>query len=560
MDMYNLEKKVNDAGGFLKIIIDAYNEDGISKALALVKKSGICVDFFGTGKPRKTKLFKMTIDELKKLESNTNNNIIKFEKEVILLNRLYKDFIENHLKEIEKLVPDEKHIISYLLALELFLSNDINKLKGNSGLNNNRSDIFENVTISAGSVLKYLINYRHFPLRSASEKVDVDFVRKASKHFESSAVKNILDILLELWSYFEVDIEESEFITATSKGDKALGKIISHMKFMDVRNAKMARYAHQQFIIYGKGSTNVSTRKLPPLGYISYNERMACEFVEEYFSCNKLDIRFLDISISEFIRGYSIIANESEKFLKKRRLQAKYNDMSIQDICITKTKRKWIYLFVEMGIPKNSAQKIFDLLVFDKTSNDLFDCPLVEIDEEYIVLPSISSVTDPSRALLSNLKNREVDIKIKGTLFEIQLRDTLSKAGIKSIQLNKPDYECDIVFAIENDIFFVESKHFNDPTSYREYRRNLDEIENACLQLDRIAEYYSREENLDAIKRKLELSSINSIYKIVVTNTSSGEKLQFNNTFVIDEVNFSGYFLRKPPLIHDTKKNIVISI
>ncbi|WP_155987838.1 hypothetical protein [Gorillibacterium massiliense] len=148
------------------------------------------------------------------------------------------------------------------------------------------------------------------------------------------------------------------------------------------------------------------------------------------------------------------------------------------------------------------------------------------------------------------MKSKKAEVNIKGELFEEQIRTTVQRAGIHVIHLEKKDYECDAVFSLNNDLFFVEAKHLNDPTSYREYMRNLEEIHDAVNQLNRIADYYEHEEKLEEIKIRLGIKSINCIYRIVVTNTSQGEKLKIEGVYAIDDIGFLGYLLRKPPRKH----------
>ncbi len=549
--MYDVEE-IKNAEVLNDLISNTYKNHNLDEVLKLIKMTGICVDFFGSGKPKNEKLFNKAMETIHSLISDKEETkkLKEFQTEIMIINSLYKKLIDDYVSPIEQQIPEDIHVAAYVIALELFLSNDIKRLKYKSELNNNRADYFENVAESSGNVLQYLLKYKQFPLENSERKIDFEITKAAFSHIRSSEYREILDILREAWSYFEVDINQNSIITATSKGDRTMGKQISHMKFLDVRNAKQARHGYNKHQLYGKGSTISKTRKLPPKDFISYNERMTCEFIEEYFSTRDLELKFLDISIAEFIRAYSIISIECELFMKKRKLNSRYTQISINDVCVSKTKKKWIYLFVEWGLTHKNAEKIFDALVFDKHSKDLFDCPLLKVGEEYIVLPSIASITDPSRALLSNLKSKEVKINIKGELFEEQIRTTFQRAGIQFIHLEKKDYECDAVFSLNNDVFFVEAKHLNDPTSYREYMRNLNEIHDAMNQLNRIVDYYEKEENLESIQNRLGINSINSIFRIVVTNTSQGEKLKIEGVYAIDDIGFSGYLLRRPPRKH----------
>ncbi|MFP4978147.1 hypothetical protein ACE6ED_22270 [Paenibacillus sp. CN-4] len=551
MFFYDLEE-IKTVEILNNLICETYRNHNLDEVLKLIKMTGICVDFFGTGKPKSGKMYNRAMETIHGLISDKDEDkkLKAFQSEVTILNSLYKKLMDDFVRPIEQEISNDVHVAAYLIGLELFLSNDINKLKYKSELNNNRADYFENVAESAGKVLQYLLKYKKFPLENAKLEIDFEMIKVAFSHVRSSENREVLDTLSEVWSYFEVDIKKDDIVKATSKSDRTMGKQISHMKFLDVRNAKQAKHSYVQMQMFGNGSTISKTRKLPPTEFISYNERMTCEFIEEYFSTRNLGLKFLDISIAEFIRAYSIIAVECELFMKKRKLKSKYTQISLSDICVSKTKKKWIYLFVEWGLTHKNAGKIFDALVFDKHSKDLFDCPLLKVGEEYIVLPSIASVTDPSRALLSNLKSKKAEINIKGGLFEEQIRATVQRAGFHIIHLEKKDYECDAVFSLNNDLFFVEAKHLNDPTSYREYMRNLEEIHDAVNQLNRIVDYYEQVENLEDIKSRLGINSVNSIFRIVVTNTAQGEKLKIDGVYTIDDIGFSGYLLRRPPRKH----------
>ncbi|WP_052339456.1 hypothetical protein [Gorillibacterium massiliense] len=366
MFMYELEE-IKNAEILSDIISNTYRNHNLDEALKLIKKTGICVDFFGSGKPKNEKMFNRAMETVQSLISDNDETkkLNAFQTEVTILNSLYKRLTDDYVSPIEQQIPNDLHVAAYLIGLELFLSNDINRLKY-SELNNNRADFFENVAESSGNVLQYLIKHKKFPLENSELKIDFEITKIAFSHVRSSEYREILDILREAWSYFEVDIKQDDFITAYSKSDRTMGKQISHMKFLDVRNAKQAKHSYTQVQMFGNGSTISKTRKLPPTDFISYNERMTCEFIEEYFSTRDLALKFLDISIAEFIRAYSIIAVECELFMKKRKLKSKNTHVSLSDVCVSKTKKKWIYLFIEWGLTHKNAEKIFDALVFDK--------------------------------------------------------------------------------------------------------------------------------------------------------------------------------------------------
>lgn len=122
MHLLELEKLVKfDKADFLQLIKDNYANNGIVNTIKLVKKSGICINPYGTGRPRDNKLYKEILEFLKEQDS-CSNELMDFEREVSHLNALYKRFNEKYILEIEKCLSTDLHVCSYLIALETFFN------------------------------------------------------------------------------------------------------------------------------------------------------------------------------------------------------------------------------------------------------------------------------------------------------------------------------------------------------------------------------------------------------------------------------------------------------
>lgn len=564
MDFFKLEKLAEENKiEFQNVIFENYRKFGLEEAMILLKKSGICINPYGTGKPKDKVLFNEIVRTLNR-DQPDSKQLQNFENEVNIINNLYKKFTLKYMNRIEASIPSGIHVSAYLIALEIFLTefqqkmvNDLYQGKVN-GLNNSSSDFYENIVQNTGLVLKYFI-YKQHPFKGISERISKENILAAGEHFNSSQIRCSLDTMMELWNYFESEIREIsvEQYLIKAVGNRALGKHISHMSFMDIRNAKMSRHGYEEFLFE---TVYTKTKVLPPFNYISSNERTACEFIEEYFSITDLNTEFNGILLAELLRAYSIVAIESEKFLRNRKvINFNFKEIALNDVCIAKSKYKWINKFVDVGIRRNKAETILNLMTFDSTSNDIFDCPFIKMGDDYVIIPSATYITDSSRAILLNLNSRKINVSIKGDEFEKLIRQSVINSKLRCIHLEKKDYECDAVFAIENDLFFVESKNLNHPTSYREYARNLDEIHEASTQLERIVEYYTATSNIDEIKNKLGIEQVDSVTKIVVTNSSQGDKIKINGTYVIDDTCFIGYFERRPPQIVEVEGEIVVT-
>ncbi|GGN98569.1 hypothetical protein [Saccharibacillus kuerlensis] len=541
MEIYKLERLTRREEEFLKHIHDTIENLSLKAGLDELKKSGICIDIRGTGKPRDNKLYKKIIDDLK--NPINQNEIENFQKEVEHLNNLYSTFTNVFLKKVDDSLSDELYAEAFLIALEHELSILYEKKFGFGGLNDNKADLIENITIFSGAVLKYM-RYKKISFNKVTSKIERKYINNAKHHLIGVDLKNTLDTMLELWTYFEAELDTTSSFCVTAKGKHALGKNITHMKFMDIRNAKISRFAYEKIHYPQKYEF---TGVLPPQSFISMEEKMACEFIEEYFSTSDLSIKFNDISLAELVRAYSVVSLECRKFLESRILKAERSAYTVNEFCITRTKNKWIKKFVEHGLDKKAANKVFDFMKFDNSSEDLIDNPFIEFGKYYVVVPTACVETDPSRAIMNNFTNRNIGVNLKGTMFEKEISNSLNEVGIKCLPLRHPKYECDALFVIDDILFFVEAKHLRHPVTYKEYAHNLDKISDACKQLDRISAHYMLEENLVKIKEKLNVKNIKSFYKIVVVNTSQGEKLNFNGVQVTDATSFNGYFKRTPP-------------
>lgn len=436
-----------------------------------------------------------------------------FNQEVYIINKLYKKLNLRYINMIDENIPTEKQVSSYLIALERRLEDIIFWGIESSGLRNLNVDAYERTIESAGNVLKYFM-YKKFPFKNVSNRTNQNELNVAQEHIVAAGVKGVLDDILEAWSYFDTHIEiKKSNVEVAVKGNEAFGKHLSQLSMRDIRTAKIGRVIMEDHMLNYKYSL---TKVLPPIAYISSNERLATEFLEEYLSGLNLDTVFNGFSINEVIRAYAILECEAQKYLRnKRKSSVLKGTIVLNDLVISKTKYKWIKMFINGGIRKKSAEKIIDFFTFkgDGTSKDLFDCPFIKIDNDYVIIPMVSLFTDASRSTLSNFNSKGVNISIKGMTYEKVIRNKINSVGIKCISKKEPDGECEVIFAIDNDLFFVELKNRPHPTTYRKYREILDEIEEACGQLEQNVEYFSKPNRLNKIKDEVGLKEIEKFIK-----------------------------------------------
>lgn len=110
------------------------------------------------------------------------------------------------------------------------------------------------------------------------------------------------------------------------------------------------------------------------------------------------------------------------------------------------------------GFSNIEFEIIFNIFTFNNKSQDILDCPLIKVDDQFVLIPSLMIYADPARALSSNFLTRNSNLSFKGKGFEDRLKAGFKINKIKYSPLykrvNDTEYECDVAFVMENDIFF----------------------------------------------------------------------------------------------------------
>jgi hypothetical protein len=168
------------------------------------------------------------------------------------------------------------------------------------------------------------------------------------------------------------------------------------------------------------------------------------------------------------------------------------------------------------------------------------------------LLPSLTSKIAPADAMLSNFMYKRLDVSLRGKGLENRILANLAKNGIPGKNVNShhkgEEYECDIVFILEENLFFVECKAFLQPDSPRTYYEFVDKITNAPNQLIRISSFY--ENNIEIIRDKFGMPETwmpKQIYKIIVSGALLGESFSINDCYVTDESILQRFFDREAP-------------
>ena len=213
------------------------------------------------------------------------------------------------------------------------------------------------------------------------------------------------------------------------------------------------------------------------------------------------------------------------------------------------TKKYWHDFLQKNNISNKNVTKIFEYLTFSQNSTDVYDYPFIKVRKKYFLNVAILKDMMPAKAIISRFSRNDVNIDFKGKNFEIYLRNILNQIKIPCVNLhnkiNGEEYECDLVFFINNTLVFCECKHRNQ---YKPHEYNYNDYKEDFNQIERITDFYVKNLNLvqDAfIKNGYDLKIKKPhIKKLVIYSRAVDGIIKENKIIGLDFVKFITPFKR----------------
>ncbi len=231
-------------------------------------------------------------------------------------------------------------------------------------------------------------------------------------------------------------------------------------------------------------------------------EFLSQKILDRCFYCDSKNILVEEVKIKHWIRAYYILSIISESCFNDAPVVQKPN---VFNCVIVKTRKQWINLFVNHGIPFESSEIIFDHLIFGKKSTDLNDYPFIPIKNKYVLSKTICRWIHPAWSVVSRFNSNDINTGIKGRNFEKNFHQFLDFVKIPYIQIHhkekNTEYECDAVFYLNDTFVFCECKcrtgHDAESIESLKYQEDVN-------QLNRISSFYKQNMNLvfDAFETK----------------------------------------------------------
>jgi hypothetical protein len=211
--------------------------------------------------------------------------------------------------------------------------------------------------------------------------------------------------------------------------------------------------------------TNVQTKasgiaaplSLPPGAFVSAQEAHSDESLSEILGYSIVDDleRPCGLRLLEWIRGYAALQCLADE---------RYSQHGKTGVYFSVPRESLVALLDRVGLKDGAAEKFIDQASLRATSRDLFDQPLIRMQDGSLLLfgPGILN-SDPARLTLSAIGNQSEQLGRKGKAFEGETLRFFEKQGFEAkafkFKHDGEEFEYDVVVPWDDHIFVLECKN-----------------------------------------------------------------------------------------------------
>lgn len=526
-DLYDFEKKI-EKDSFISFLEYVFENGGGSKVIEILKASGYFISYKD----------KVNIDEKQKVRIDNFVNSHFSEKNIKIYRNLKKEAF--FLLEKRNVIEDKiynilnKGEISYETLVYIVLAKMDNLSKNKDCCDEQKASTREYYVMILGTLLKISMYSKDTNSKERNILSDEEHAELLDYTFMDREMNEII----QSWMFGDIKIEKDEFLEIEELPGNNEDRVISGSNYWDIKEAKAIKAHLDEFEKTGSWKENLEV----------YNTRLE-ESVKEDFYTQDFKEEYLGIPLFKWMAVYKLFAEKSFKF-KEPILKSK-KDQLIEEMC---TK----------GLMLEEAEVVLKKIVFGKKSKDLYDSFLVEQDGELLFSPVQYLFIDNSKSMLSLFgKDEGANKKVekKGRNFEHHIYMLLKESFTDiehNISMNYKDkeYEIDVAFILDGDLFLCECKTQYQHEDMRGYYRNLNELDNYLKKFERNYKFFTEnEEGSRMLKQRLNIQSYNNTYPIFISNIVFVES-KINNIYITDETRIYRYIKRTPANIQiiDVKK------
>ena len=230
-----------------------------------------------------------------------------------------------------------------------------------------------------------------------------------------------------------------------------------------VSNARLAERLLQHFtavitdVRYQKSVSGTEGKvNLLPNQAVSLHEIHGASSLSQLLSGEITDDQseYAGLTLAEWVRGYSVLQNVADKAL----LHSDADRLTIR-----LSNAELVQLLQRLGLQGGKAQVFIGHATYRKASRDLFDQPLIKMQDGGYLLLAISAATSSiPNIILSTLGMLEVNLDGRGKRFEKRMIELLGKHGIKAKNIicdrGGETYDYDVAFVWGDYLFLFECK------------------------------------------------------------------------------------------------------
>lgn len=514
--LYDIEKNIknNKIIDYLKYIKEKYNDN---KVLEILKVSGFFISY--------NESFCISEKQMEKIDSYIQ--AVLGEKYLVKYKDLKKEAEYLHLKQQIISREIDEMIREYGL-------NEINLIKSTvsymSYIRNNSQE-YSNLHIKISSLeycvfaLGMLLKARLWKNEDNEKEGEIISMQSVSLLFYKVCALRELNEVIQSWMYGNTDLVVDDEIQIQELYGRNYDRILSSLTYWDIKDIKTMK--------------NELTDK-------NENEKYREELKEkivEYFYTKDFKEEFRGLSLEKWIIGYTILAKISR---------------NNENLYIVQSKYEWISYLCDEELKEEEAKVFLNVLSFDKTSKDLFDCPFIQYKDNLILIPEIFLFIDGSRTMMSLFGYNCVNDSLykKGENFELYIMEMIKENNINvipNIKVNHENetYEIDLAMVLDKNLFVIECKTQYQHEDMRGYYRNIMELDYYIDKFKRNFEFFTKNEvGIEKLFEKLGEKNFNNQNAIFVGNIVYPDRKK-EHIYISDETRIYRYMKRKAAMVYE---------
>ncbi len=557
------KKLITQPDEYLTCLAELAKQHGLEVAIKQIKRSGIAVSRNKSGK--EMQLFADSCGLLLQLFPKKKRKIKKLKSEAQLLQELYQNifaqipkFTDKTLlaKEkagllifLERYLLNTRHFCADIEAIEegdseeFSLKKEAEYVAKKSNAIMDQTGFYDEITREMRGVLLYF----HSVLKEEIDEIELrcDEIANMKKYISLIEKFWFFEHYYELWVYLDLEIYQRDGRHIYKGYNKKICEAWMVANYRS-RERQLAKEAKKD--------------NIEKIGALKKTGDFFTYLCLSYFFALPGEIYLNGISLDKWHMAYENLRKHAKQSI--RRATCQMVPACINDIFDIKTRKQWIKIIGGDHLREQDVAIIFLTWVINdsnkKNKGDIFDHPFYEIGrDKYILFNSVASQLEPIMCIRALVKQNDLTFKI----LRNQCRDPLESEVGLGLEKNNIKYyqnvelrslqashhttnelgEFDVIFKVENTLFFVECKRFMQPFYFKEHQSVHERIYDGCRQLNKSVKsvihnevnIFSKDSSLNAIfaenwQKKFKVT------KLLVTSCDLGQYMNILGCHVMD--------------------------